>query len=225
MKYEIGDEMRDEIRAQRVLVTGGCGFIGSHITEWLLNNKCRHVRVLDNLCTGHFSNIEHLQKQYPFNLEFVFGDVSKYQDCLDAMNGMTIVCHQAALRSVTQSMDNPLATNNANVTGTLNIFQAAKESGIKRVVYASSSSVYGDVHEFPEREGHESHKVLSPYAATKAMTEIYGQIYKTAFGLETIGLRLFQRLWTKTRSQQRIRCSNPKIHQRITQWSTVHNQR
>ena len=173
----------------RSLVTGGAGFIGSNLVEELLvRNDVEQVRVLDNLCTGSMKNIEDFQSNPKF--EFLEGDIRNYETCLLAMEGMDLVSHQAALGSVPRSLKDPLTSNEVNITGTLNIFTAAKEKNIKRVVYAASSSTYGDHPGLPKVED-KIGRPLSPYAVTKYVNELYAQVYADAYGLELIGLRYF----------------------------------
>ena len=132
-----------EITNLSVLVTGGAGFIGSNIVEYLLKNNVKKVRVIDNLSTGNKNNLQPFLEKYD-NLEFMYGDISKLEDCRKAVNGMDVITNQAALGSVPRSINDPLSSHISNVNGFLNILITAKEEGIKRVVYASSSSVYGD---------------------------------------------------------------------------------
>lgn len=172
-----------------VLVTGGCGFIGSNIVEYLLNNGVKQLRIIDNLSTGNLKNIEPLFKQFS-NLEFLYGDISNLEMCRKAVKGMDVITHQAALGSVPRSIDDPLSSHISNVNGFLNILIAAKEEGIKRIVYASSSSVYGDHPDLPKKEENTGN-VLSPYAATKAIDEIYANVFTRCYNMECIGLRYF----------------------------------
>ena len=172
-----------------VLVTGGCGFIGSNIVENLLKNNVKKVRVLDNLSTGYLKNIQFLLDTYD-NLEYMYGDISNLETCRKAMKDIDVVCHQAALGSVPRSINDPLSSHQSNVNGFFNILLAAKENNIKRVVYASSSSVYGDEEQLPKVED-KTGSVLSPYAATKAIDEIYGWVFSHTYGMECIGLRYF----------------------------------
>jgi UDP-N-acetylglucosamine 4-epimerase len=172
-----------------ILVTGGAGFIGSNIVEYLLINGVKFVRILDNLSTGKKSNIELLLSKYP-NLEFMYGDISNLENCRNAVKDINIICHQAALGSVPRSVNDPISSHISNVNGFLNILIASKEVGIKRIVYASSSSVYGDNPILPKVED-KTGNVLSPYAATKAIDEIYGNVFTKCYGMECIGLRYF----------------------------------
>ena len=177
------------METKSILVTGGAGFIGSNIVEYLLNNGVKKVRVLDNLSTGKKSNIEFLLNKFE-NLEFMYGDIANLETCRLAVRQMDIICHQAALGSVPRSVTDPLSSHISNVNGFLNILVAAKETGIKRIVYASSSSVYGDNTTLPKVEENTG-DVLSPYAATKAIDEIYGGVFTKCYGMECIGLRYF----------------------------------
>jgi UDP-N-acetylglucosamine 4-epimerase len=171
------------------LITGGCGFIGSNIVEYLLENNASFVRVIDNLSTGNKRNIEHLLDKYA-NLEFMYGDITNIDVCRKAVSGIDIICHQAALGSVPRSIIDPLSSHLSNVNGFLNILISAKEAGIKRVVYASSSSVYGDHPVLPKVEENTGN-LLSPYAATKKIDEIYGAVFTRCYEMECIGLRYF----------------------------------
>lgn len=172
-----------------VLVTGGAGFIGSNIVEKILEQGVKSVRILDNLETGKINNIQILLDKYD-NLEFMYGNICDIEICRKAMKGIDMICHQAALGSVPRSITEPIPSHNSNVNGFLNILVAANETGIKRVVYASSSSVYGDSKELPKVEENTG-KVLSPYAATKAINEIYAHVFTLCYGMECIGLRYF----------------------------------
>ncbi len=167
------------------LVTGGAGFIGSNIVEELLRRKCR-VRVFDNLSTGKAENLA------PFKgkLEFIKGDLREPKDIARAMKGVVYALHQAAFRSVPKSVDNPRAANDNNATGTLNALMAAKAAGVKRFVYAATSSAYGDCDIFPQKETLPT-APLSPYAVSKLAGEHYCRVYARTFGLETVALRYF----------------------------------
>ena len=177
------------MESKSILVTGGAGFIGSNIVEYLLANNVKFVRVFDNLSTGKKSNIEPMLTKYS-NLEFMYGDIANLENCRNAVKGIDIICHQAALGSVPRSVLDPISSHISNVNGFLNILVAAKEVGIKRVVYASSSSVYGDNPVLPKVED-KTGNVLSPYAATKAIDEIYAGVFTKCYGMECIGLRYF----------------------------------
>ena len=172
-----------------ILVTGGAGFIGSNIVETLLTQDVKFVRILDNLKTGKMENIQFLLDKYD-KVEFMYGDISNLEDCRKAVKDIDVITNQAALGSVPRSVNDPLSSHIANVNGFLNILIAAKEEGIKRVVYASSSSVYGDHPVLPKVEENTGN-VLSPYAATKAIDEIYAGVFTKCYGMECIGLRYF----------------------------------
>ena len=173
----------------KILITGGAGFIGSNLVEHLLNKpQVDLVRVLDNLATGNLKNIEEFLSNPKF--EFVEGDIRDFQTCLSACDGIDLISHQAALGSVPRSINDPLTTNEVNITGTVNVFTAAKEKKMKRVVYAASSSTYGDHPALPKIEDKIGNP-LSPYAVTKYVNELYAQVYSKLYGLELIGLRYF----------------------------------
>ncbi len=173
----------------RVLVTGGAGFIGSNLVEALLKDqRVTLVQVLDNLATGSAKNLESFHSNSRFS--FTPGDIRDYDTCNEACSGMDLVSHQAALGSVPRSIDDPLTTNEVNITGTLNVFRAAQQQGIKRVVYAASSSTYGDHPGLPKVED-QIGKPLSPYAVTKYVNELYADVFASLYGMEFIGLRYF----------------------------------
>ena len=175
------------------LVTGNAGFIGSNLTEFLLNHNQKVVG-LDNFSTGYRHNINdvlaQVGKKSAENFTFMEGDIADFDTCAKACEGVDIVLHQAALGSVPRSIDDPITSNRSNVTGFLNMITAAKDAGIKRFVYASSSSVYGDSKELPKVE-ERTGNVLSPYAAMKATNELYGSVFQKVYGMETLGLRYF----------------------------------
>lgn len=176
-------------RDQKILVTGGAGFIGSNIVEYLLKStSVEKVRVLDNLSTGFQSNIDMFSGDPRY--EFIKGDISDKDDCKKACDGMTIICAQAALGSVPRSMMDPLVSCRSNITGFMTLVQTAKEVGIKRIVYASSSSVFGDNDALKKRDG-ELGEPLSVYAVTKLFNEKIGTIFSKTFGMEIVGLRYF----------------------------------
>src|SRR4030043_50612 len=174
-------------RISKVLVTGGAGFIGSHLTEALLQEGHR-VRVLDDFSTGKRENLI-LDKKYP-SLEIIEGDIRHLAICQKAMKDIEYVFHQAALPSVQRSVEDPLGSNAVNGGGTLNILFAAREETVKRVIYASSSSVYGDTPTLPKHEEMLSHP-LSPYALQKYIGEQYSRLFYQLYGLETVSLRYF----------------------------------
>jgi len=174
-------------------VTGVAGFIGSNLLEALLRLD-QSVVGLDNFATGYKKNLLQVKnlvspEQWK-RFEFLEGDLRALQTCQRACQGVDIILHQGALGSVPRSIADPLASHDANLTGTLNIFMAARDNGVKRVIYASSSSVYGDHPGLPKVEDAIG-KPLSPYAATKLMDEIYADIFARCYGLQTIGLRYF----------------------------------
>lgn len=173
----------------RILVTGGAGFIGSNLVETLLkDDRFTFVRVFDNLATGSRVNIEEFIGNPRF--EFMEGDIRDYQKCLEAADSIDYISHQAALGSVPRSINDPLTTNEVNITGTLNVFTAAKEKNVKRIVYAASSSTYGDHPDLPKVEDKIGNP-LSPYAVTKYVNELYAKVYANLYGLQSIGLRYF----------------------------------
>ncbi|RYY01129.1 MAG: SDR family oxidoreductase [Gammaproteobacteria bacterium] len=173
----------------RILITGGAGFIGANLVEHLLQKQSVElVRVLDNLATGSLKNLEEFRHHPKF--EFIEGDIRNYATCQQACKGIQGISHQAALGSVPRSINDPLTSNEVNITGTLNIFTAAKEEGIKRLVYAASSSTYGDHPGLPKVEDKIGNP-LSPYAVTKYVNELYARVYSNLYGLELIGLRYF----------------------------------
>ena len=175
------------ITNKKILVTGGAGFIGSNLCEALLemNNT---VICLDNFATGKRENVAHLSADDNFTL--IEGDIRKLEDCLKATTGVDYVLHQAALGSVPRSIKDPITSNDVNVSGFLNMLVAARDNGVKRFVFAASSSTYGDSESMPKVEGVIG-KPLSPYAITKYVNELYADIFSKTYGLETIGLRYF----------------------------------
>lgn len=169
------------------LVTGGAGFIGSNLCEAILNLGYK-VRCLDNLSTGKQENVD-LFMQSP-NYEFIKGDITDLDTCMNACKGVTYVLNQAAWGSVPRSIEMPLYYEKVNIGGTLNMMEAARQNRVKKFVYASSSSVYGDSATLPKVEGDEGN-LLSPYALTKRVDEEYAKLYKKLYGLDTYGLRYF----------------------------------
>ena len=169
------------------LVTGGAGFIGSNLCEAILNMGYR-VRCLDNLSTGKQENVDLLIDHT--NYEFIKGDITDFDTCISACDGVDFVLNQAAWGSVPRSIEMPLYYEEVNIRGTLNMMEAARQKGIKKFVYASSSSVYGDHPVLPKKEGQEGN-LLSPYALTKRVDEEYGKLYYKLYGLDTYGMRYF----------------------------------
>jgi len=171
----------------KILITGGAGFIGSNLTEHFLA-KGHNVVVLDNFATGHRHNIEfHLNNP---NFTLIEGDIRDNNDCYRAVEGVDYVLHQAALGSVPRSIKDPQTSNEVNVSGFLNMLVAARDAGVKRFIYAASSSTYGDSESLPKVEDVIG-KPLSPYAITKYVNELYADIFSKTYGIETIGLRYF----------------------------------
>lgn len=180
-------------RRARWLVTGGAGFIGSHLVEHLLRAG-QDVVTLDNFATGHRRNLEEVEAAVGPDARdrhrFIEGDIRDPAACREACAGVTYVLHQAALGSVPRSIEHPADSHASNVTGFLNMLVAARDAGVQRFVYASSSSVYGDHPGLPKVEA-ETGEVLSPYAATKLANEIYARVFLRSYGLDTVGLRYF----------------------------------
>ena len=173
--------------ASTFLVTGGAGFIGSNLCD-ALTSMGYQVRCLDNLSTGKQENIDFLSDRE--NYTFLRGDIRDLDTCKAACEGADYVLHQAAWGSVPRSIEMPLLYEEINIRGTLNMMEASRQNGVKKFVYASSSSVYGDHPVLPKKEGQEG-RVLSPYALTKKVDEEYGRLYKILYGLDTYGLRYF----------------------------------
>jgi UDP-glucose 4-epimerase len=171
------------------VVTGGAGFIGSHISRGLLK-RGRRVRVIDNLSTGRLSNIEDLQDEFPDSFELVQEDIRDLEILRKLLKGSQTVYHQAAVPSVQRSVENPIESNEANINGTLNVFLAARDAGVGRTVYASSSSVYGDSEMLPKQESMQANPI-SPYAVAKYTNELYGKVFSNIYDLPCIGLRYF----------------------------------
>lgn len=167
------------------LVTGGAGFIGSNLVEELLK-RGHTVRVIDNFSTGKRENIKEFEK----DIELIEGDIRSFQIVKKAVKGIEVILHQAALPSVPRSIADPITTNEVNVTGTINLLCAAKENNVRKFVFASSSSIYGDTHILPKHEGM-TPQPLSPYAVSKLTGEIYCGVFNKLYGLENISLRYF----------------------------------
>jgi UDP-N-acetylglucosamine 4-epimerase len=179
--------MNIQLTKKKILVTGGAGFIGSNLTEALLklNNE---VICLDNFATGKKENITAFTTNPNYTL--IEGDIRKLSDCQLAVKGVDYVLHQAALGSVPRSIKDPITSNEVNVSGFLNMLIASRDSGVKRFIYAASSSTYGDSESLPKVED-KIGKPLSPYAITKYVNELYADVFSKTYGLETIGLRYF----------------------------------
>ncbi len=180
--------MIEDFKEYSFLITGGAGFIGSNLAEALLKNNAKKVRVLDNFSTGLLKNIEPF-KSNP-NFEFIEGDIRNLDDCKYACNGIDFVSHQAALGSVPRSINDPITTNEVNVSGFLNMLVAAKAAKVKRFIYAASSSTYGDHPALPKIEENIGNP-LSPYAVTKYVNELYASVFSRTYDFHTIGLRYF----------------------------------
>lgn len=178
----------EDLSGLSFLVTGGAGFIGSNIVEYLLKYGAKKVRVLDSLSTGRLSNIDSFMSNTSF--EFIEGDIRNLEVCRNACKGIDYISHQAALGSVPRSINEPWNTNDVNVGGFVNIISAAKDAGVKNFVYASSSSVYGDEKSLPKIEDRIGHQ-LSPYAVSKYTNELYADVFRKTYGMKVIGLRYF----------------------------------
>lgn len=177
-----------DLSKYRFLITGGAGFIGSNIVRYLVQHNAGEIRIADNLSNGYKYNIEeflHLP-----NVEFYQVDLTDFDACKKMVEGIDFISHQAALGSVPRSIENPIATHNANVNAFVNILVAAKDAGVKRFVYASSSSVYGDSKTLPKLED-KIGNALSPYAVSKRVDELYAEVFLKTYNLPTIGLRYF----------------------------------
>lgn len=173
----------------KVLVTGGAGFIGSNLCEALLENG-DNVICLDNFSTGHIENILPLIEKYPTTFKLIVGDIRNMNDCRKAMDGVEYVLHEAALGSVPRSIKDPVTTNEVNIGGFLNMIIASRDAGVKRFIFAASSSTYGDSKTLPKVEDVIG-KPLSPYAITKYVDELYADVFAKTYGTEYIGLRYF----------------------------------
>jgi nucleoside-diphosphate-sugar epimerase len=185
------------------LVTGGAGFIGSNMVDQLLAEGHR-VRVLDNLSTGNKSNLDHVMSK----ISWVEGDLRSEKDVRKSMKGVDYVFHMAANRAVLRSVDDPRETNDINITGTLNILMAARDEKVKRVIFSSSSSVYGDTDKFPSVET-DLPVPASPYAASKLMGEHYCRLFSELYGLDTVSLRYFNVFGPRQNPESRYSCVIP----------------
>ena len=173
----------------KILVTGGAGFIGSNLCEALLQEG-HEVVCLDNFATGKMENIQPLLDNFPDRFTLITGDIRKGEDCRKAVEGVEYVFHEAALGSVPRSINDPITTNEVNISGFLNMLVAARDAGVKRFIYAASSSTYGDSASLPKVE-EVIGKPLSPYAITKYVNELYADVFARNYGMECIGLRYF----------------------------------
>ena len=172
----------------KIVITGGAGFIGSNIAEELSKEKDNEIIIVDDLSTGKMANIRKFDQST--NINFARGSITDLNLLKRVFKGVDYVFHQAAIPSVPRSIKDPIASNNANINGTLNVLVAARDCGVKKVVYASSSSVYGDTPELPKRE-RMTPNPLSPYAVTKLLGEYYCNVFKDIYGLKTVSLRYF----------------------------------
>ena len=172
-----------------ILVTGGAGFIGSNLCEALVE-RGHHVTCLDNFATGKMENLLPLLEKHPQQFRLIVGDIRNPADCSKAAEGAAILFHEAALGSVSRSIKDPVTTNEVNISGFLHMLVAARDAGVKRFIYAASSSTYGDSEALPKVED-KIGKPLSPYAITKYVNELYADIFARTYGMETIGLRYF----------------------------------
>ena len=171
----------------KILITGGAGFIGSNLCDYFIQKEYKVV-CLDNFATGHLHNLDSIINNPNFTL--IEGDIRNFQDCQKAVQGVDYVLHEAALGSVTRSINDPITTNEVNVSGFLNMLTASRDAQVKRFIYAASSSTYGDSQGLPKVEDVIG-KPLSPYAITKYVNELYAEIFSKTYGIETIGLRYF----------------------------------
>lgn len=195
-----------KIENKRIVVTGGAGFIGSNLCEYLVRNN--QVVCLDNLATGFNENIEPLLT-HP-NFTFIEGDIRQYNDCRNAVQGADVILQQAALGSVPRSFHDPISTNEVNVIGFINVLTAARDEKVKRVVYASSSSVYGDSPDLPKKEEKIGNQ-LSPYAVSKYANELYANVFSRLYGMEIIGLRYFNVFGRKQTPEGAYAAAIPKF--------------
>lgn len=206
-----------EITKYTILITGGAGFIGSNLCEYFLS-KDNKVICLDNFATGHRHNLKDCISNPNFSL--IEGDIRNFEDCKKALAGVDYVLHQAALGSVPRSINDPITTNNVNVSGFLNMLQAATEAKVKRFVYAASSSTYGDSVGLPKVEAVIG-KPLSPYAITKYVNELYAEIFSKTYGIETIGLRYFNVFGRKQDSNGAYAAVIPKFVMQLMQHESI----
>jgi UDP-N-acetylglucosamine 4-epimerase len=178
----------EDLSTLTFLITGGAGFIGGHIAEYLLKNNAGKVKVLDNLSNGFQSNLDILRQYNSF--EFIEGDIRNIETCRQACSGVHYISHQAALGSVPRSINEPFTTNDVNVGGFVNILKAAVENNVRQFVYASSSSVYGDEPTLPKKEDRIGN-CLSPYAVSKMADELYANVFSKVYNIPVLGFRYF----------------------------------
>lgn len=206
------------------LITGVAGFIGSNLLETLLKHNQKVVG-LDNFSTGHQENLDEVEAlvrpEQWYNFRFIKGDICDLDACLEACENVDIVLHQAALGSVPRSIENPIATNKANIDGFLNMLVSARDAGVKRMVYAASSSTYGDHPDLPKIED-KIGKPLSPYAVTKYVNELYADVFAKTYGLEIIGLRYFNVFGKRQDPNGAYAAVIPKWFSAILNNETVH---
>ncbi|WP_245580822.1 SDR family oxidoreductase [Daejeonella oryzae] len=186
--YDVPYHGEKDLSEYNFLVTGGAGFIGSNLVEYLLKYGAGKVRVLDNFATGHKKNLAAFLNNP--NFELIEGDIRDLETCKNAARGIDYILHQAALGSVPRSINDPITSNEVNVSGFLNMLVAARDENVKRMVYAASSSTYGDSKDLPKVED-KIGKPLSPYAVTKYVNELYADVFSRLYNLEIIGLRYF----------------------------------
>lgn len=204
----------------KILVTGGAGFIGSNLCEHLL--KAGHeVTCLDNFATGKFDNIEALLREYRGRFHLIVGDIRKTEDCTKAAEGKEYVFHEAALGSVPRSINDPQTTNEVNISGFLNMLVAARDAGVKRFMYAASSSTYGDSKALPKVEDVIG-RPLSPYAITKYVNELYADVFARTYGMECIGLRYFNVFGRKQSPDGAYAAVIPKFVQSLMKHEPLH---
>ena len=189
VRPKLNYEKEKSMNSYQILVTGGAGFIGSNLTEELLQQGHR-VTVLDNFATGKIENLLPLLEKYPNYLTLQVGDIRNLEDCHKAAEGAEYIFHEAALGSVPRSIKDPITSNDVNVAGFLNMLVAARDAGVKRFIYAASSSTYGDSKSLPKVEDVIG-KPLSPYAITKYVNELYADVFSRTYNIECIGLRYF----------------------------------
>ena len=204
------------LNKQKILITGAAGFIGSNLSEYFVS-KGAYVIGLDNLSTGFINNISSILNND--NFKFIEGDITNFETCEKACNNIDYVLHQAALGSVPRSIKDPIATNNSNVNGFLNMLVSSKSQKVKRFIYAASSSTYGDSKDLPKTEDIIG-KPLSPYAITKYLNELYAQNFSSVYGIETVGLRYFNVYGRKQTPEGAYAAVIPKFIKRLINYES-----